>query len=282
MDYDFIGFTYNEKHSIRDLKIYRTSEGSRYNTNINPILKDTVVSIPGVRGQLILDSYHQKKNFDINFAFDSLTRDDINKLKECFDGKEVHEFIFDEYPYKAYLARVSNGPTINYIPFEEEGVTVYKGEGKISFICYQPYAQTPSKLWSVIETTNNDGKRVKNWNYIEADGRRLSSYSEEAYSNKQEWAVASGLGENIYINVGDIPMPLIITFNGESVSLLGQTLIVKEGQTGSMEWNTATGLVKNSDGKAVLTEGSSIIKIPPGSSFSVANGTIKEFKYLYY
>jgi hypothetical protein len=29
-DYDFIGFTYNKVHSIRDLGIYRVSDGSRY------------------------------------------------------------------------------------------------------------------------------------------------------------------------------------------------------------------------------------------------------------
>lgn len=34
-DYDFIGFIYDGYHSIRDLNIYRTSEGDRYNLFAN-------------------------------------------------------------------------------------------------------------------------------------------------------------------------------------------------------------------------------------------------------
>ena len=106
-DYDFIGFTYGGVHNIRDLKIYRTSDGNRYNTNLNPTFNDKAVEIPGKHGQLPLYSYHKQKTFTINFAFDSLTKSDIDKLKEVFNGLEVKELIFDECPYKAYLARVS-------------------------------------------------------------------------------------------------------------------------------------------------------------------------------
>jgi hypothetical protein len=33
-DLDFIGFSYGHVHSVRDLGIYRTSDGSRFNTNL--------------------------------------------------------------------------------------------------------------------------------------------------------------------------------------------------------------------------------------------------------
>jgi hypothetical protein len=49
-DYDFIGFTYNGKHSIGDFGIYRTSDGSRYNDDLVPALNDKTADIPGGDG----------------------------------------------------------------------------------------------------------------------------------------------------------------------------------------------------------------------------------------
>ena len=49
-DMDFIGFTYNGKHSMRDFNIYRTSDGSRYNDNLVPSMTDKTADIPGGDG----------------------------------------------------------------------------------------------------------------------------------------------------------------------------------------------------------------------------------------
>jgi hypothetical protein len=46
-DYDFIGFTFNGKHSCRDLKIYRTSNGGRYDTNLTPTFNDKTANVAG-------------------------------------------------------------------------------------------------------------------------------------------------------------------------------------------------------------------------------------------
>ena len=50
MSMDFIGFTYNRKHSFRDWHIYRTSNGSRYNDNLNATLTDKTADVPGGNG----------------------------------------------------------------------------------------------------------------------------------------------------------------------------------------------------------------------------------------
>lgn len=50
-DYDFIGFTYNGKHSIDDFGIYRTSDGNRYNDNLVPQMTDKTADVPGGDGQ---------------------------------------------------------------------------------------------------------------------------------------------------------------------------------------------------------------------------------------
>ena len=72
-DYDFIGFTYNKLHSIRDLGIYRVSNGSRYDNQIAPTLTENTMDIPGNDGMYFFGTYHKQKTFSINIAFDSMT-----------------------------------------------------------------------------------------------------------------------------------------------------------------------------------------------------------------
>lgn len=139
IDNDFIGFTFNGKHSIDDLHIYRVSNGDRYDETSNRSLRDQTVDLSGQDGGLWLDNFYKAKHFKISFAYDNLKKEDIEKIKSTFDGKEVHTLIFDEYPYKFYNAKVENKVTLQYICFEEKGEDVYKGEGQVNFICYDPY-----------------------------------------------------------------------------------------------------------------------------------------------
>ena len=145
-DYDFIGFTYNGYHSIDDLKIYRVSDGDRYNLDIALNSTDSTAEVPGEDGMYFLESWHTKKEFQIKFAFEDLTDENLAMLVNVFNGKEEHELIFDEWPYKAYDAVVSSPIQINYICFDKpNGERVYKGDGTISFTCHYPYAHTPNK-----------------------------------------------------------------------------------------------------------------------------------------
>lgn len=177
---DYMGFTYGTRiddtgaevpmHSS-DLGIVRTSEGSRFNENLLPTIQDKTVQVPGGDGTYYFGSYYTQRPFTISFAFDSLTEEQVAKIKSHFGDKGVHNLIFDEVPYKVYKAKVTGTATIKHIPFAEgETNRVYKGEGTIQFTCYDPYARSMYK-----------------W---------LNEYSDDKYPNKNEWAAASGLLEN--------------------------------------------------------------------------------------
>jgi predicted phage tail component-like protein len=141
-DYDFIGFTYNGKHSVRDLKIYRTSNSNRYEEGITPTLKETTASVDGQVGQYYFGTKVEQKVFNISFAFDNLTDGDIREIKKTFSGDGIHDLIFDENPYKAYSAKVTGSATMKHLAFEQNGRRVYKGEGNIQLTCYYPYARS--------------------------------------------------------------------------------------------------------------------------------------------
>ena len=164
---DYIGFTFNGVHSS-ELGIKRVSDGSRFNENLLPTSQDKTVQVPGRDGTYLFGSYFTQKPFTISYAFDSLSEEQLSRIKEVFGDKKVHELVFDETPYKAYRAKVTGTAQIKYIPFEEgEGrERIYKGEGSLQFTAYEPYAICKHKY--------------------------LSEYQSE-YDNINEWKDAAGL-----------------------------------------------------------------------------------------
>jgi predicted phage tail component-like protein len=148
-DMDFIGFTYNGKHSWRDLGIYRTSDGSRYNSNLTATMTDKTADVPGGNGQYYFGTTFKNKTFTINYAFDNLTEEKFQQLKTTFDGKGIHDLIFDENPDIAWSAKVTGTASIKYLCFDDNALIdqykrVYKGEGSLTFTCYDPFARSIS------------------------------------------------------------------------------------------------------------------------------------------
>ena len=143
---DYIGFTFNGVHSDT-LGIKRTSEGSRFNENLLPTIQDKTVQVPGGDGMYHFGSYYTQRQFNVSYAFDALTEQQLAEIKRVFGDKKIHELIFDEAPYKAYQAKVTGSASIKHIPFAEgETNRIYKGEGSIQFTAYDPYARSVRKF----------------------------------------------------------------------------------------------------------------------------------------
>lgn len=118
---DFIGFTYNGYHSIRDLHIYRTSNGSRYDENLTATMTDKTADVPGGDGQYYFGTQFKNRTFNVPYAFDELSEEGLALLKKVFRGDGIHELIFDETPYKVWSAKVTGTASIKHLCFEENG-----------------------------------------------------------------------------------------------------------------------------------------------------------------
>ncbi len=141
---DFLAFSFNGKHSWDDFHIYRTSDGDRYNENLTPTLTDKTAEVPGGDGMHYFGTTHKQRDFNISFAFDSLTEVQLRELKKWLNGKEMGDLWFQEEPYKVWTAKPTGNSNIRYIPFDNEnGQIIYKGEGSVTFTTYWPYAHTP-------------------------------------------------------------------------------------------------------------------------------------------
>ena len=177
---DFLGFTFGDVHSS-DLGITRVSGGDRYDEQLHPEIKDRTAEVPGLNGEYYFGSDFGPRSFDIEIAFDHLTEQQFRKLKQVFGTKDIKELIFDERPYKKYMAKLESPVELSYVCFDEpnyvwekiplsydeetaqttyvQGISgdfeyksyddtmrrIYKGEGKMSFICHFPFAKSVYK-----------------------------------------------------------------------------------------------------------------------------------------
>ena len=200
---DYVGFTFNGIHSS-SLGIVRTSEGSRFNENLLPTIQDKTVQVPGGDGMYHFGSYYTQKQFNIPYAFDSLTEEQLAKIKQVFGDKKIHDLIFDEAPYKIYQVKVTGTSSIKHIPFAEGAVNrIYKGEGTIQFTAYYPYALCKRKYLSDEYYSNFDN--VQEWN---AAAKLLESQQE----NGRSFDILNGNKVNLY-NPGDKETDFILTLN---------------------------------------------------------------------
>lgn len=244
---DFTGFTFGGVHSS-DLGIIRVSGGDRYDEQLHPEIKDRTAEVPGLNGEYYFGSDFGSRSFDIEIAFDSLTEEQFRTLRRVFGTKDIKKLIFDERPYKYYMAKIESPIELSYICFDEprktvgverdgvrritrteeepvideetgepvideetgepitetvvyrdiEQVTpyelqegtqcVYKGEGKISFKAYFPFAKSVYKV--------------------------LPSEEEES-----SWAVSSGiLSASEYSTIDKYNEGIIHTYNAGDIS----------------------------------------------------------------
>lgn len=292
---DYIGFTFNGKHSSQ-LGIVRTSDGSRFNENLLPTMQDKTIQVPGGDGTYYFGSYFTQKQFSVSFAYDNLTEQQISDIKNLFGDKKIHELVFDELPYKIYYAKVTGTATIKYIPFSEgETNRIYKGEGVVQFTCYQPYA-TCKKKW-------------------------LDQYNQ---ANKKEWKNASKMKDtqgtydkhlpesniiNLW-NAGDIESHFQFTINfignkipngsfyisGKPSYQLKWSEITKKGNDAYIKFNTKLNLIEGYDKNNIKTGNvynqyiisGSFFKIPTGESQFIFDNSIalninnEPIEYFYY
>lgn len=274
-DCDFLAFTFNGYHSLLDLNITRTSDGDRYNHDLTPQIKDMTAENTGGDGMYYFKTNYPSRQFNISFAFDSLTERQIRKLKQVFSVKELCDLIFDEEPYKVWTAKVTGTPTIKYIPFDDrDGQRVYRGEGSVQFTAYWPFAHTPN-------TDTKISKKFRASGTFEKNGLLFNEYDEWLYPTKNQWKLASGLKKTGTVGAGENYGDLVATFilskstetNKDSVLKVGDLEITLQDKVYKLKWDSKTGIVSGTDSdgeentrKPVPFSGNSLGGIPVGES----------------
>lgn len=138
---DFVGFRFGSIHSS-ELGLKVVSSGNRYEKNLLSSPSDYSSDIAGGDGQYYFGSVFKNRELSIDVAFDDIDEPTWRRIAQLFSTDKPQDLVFDELPYKTYKAKLKSKPDFKFICFTDKrtGQRVYKGEGKISFICYYPYA----------------------------------------------------------------------------------------------------------------------------------------------
>ena len=177
-DFEFLGFTFNGKHSS-EFGLTVVSPGGFYQENMFSSFEDKTVQVNGKEGVYYFGTEIKTKDFSIQLAFDHLTSENYRKIKEWLSPKKIAKLIFDERPYKYYWVKVSSSPSFSYIRFEEEvdGIIthIFKGELTISFIAHNPYGYSDTNLLSEVEIYTPDYGYIKPYIYGNLPGWYMES-----------------------------------------------------------------------------------------------------------
>lgn len=300
---DFLGFTFDDVHSS-ELGITRISDGSRYTENLLPTIQDKTIQVPGSDGTYYHGSFYTQKAFNFPIAFDSLTEEQLRKIKVLFADKKIHNLIFDELPYKIYKVKTVGTPNLKYICFNEKdkyreryddfnfssmtkedlygiGMSsinnrIYKGEGQLSFIAYNPYAKSRFKYINEYNAKNIPEWRMSNisdrnsiydnlYDWVDST-RMINSNSSKTINNiKYKIDEVQSSGVLVY-NAGDVDTDFILkikfsnSFNGLILGNVNEKYLelnkfnLFSGDAG-IQINTKLNLVEgiNSDGNITGT-----------------------------
>lgn len=257
----YLGFKYGETHSS-ELGIVRTSNGNRFDENLFPTITDKALEIPGRDGKILQNTQYGTKNITVQFAFDAMTNENVQALKRLLGTKKIDKLVFDECPYKTWYAKITGSNTLKHLAFEEKGKRIYKGEGTINFICYDPFAHCACDI--NFKKLSEEYPEFEEWN---------PHYSQVAISN------TSIVG----INYGDMPADFIIYAkpNNSSIDIkLGDQQIqigVFSLQSGDAKIgiNTKIGLIEGYDKEGKKTGNIYDQYIISGNYFKIPVGDFK-------
>lgn len=191
---DYIGFTFGGVHSS-ELGLVRVSNGSRYEQDLLPPLQDKTAQVSGRDGVVYFNSQYNTRPIKVPVAFDNMTEESFQKLKELIMDKKPKYLWFDETPYKQWLVKAGGLQSFKWVCFDEsknierlndgdsEGTKkrIYKGEGTLEFVCFTPYAE--SRVTFLDEPVDY----VWDWNRIESP-KKLVRYSknDKNYLNRKK------------------------------------------------------------------------------------------------
>ena len=156
---DFIGMEYNGVHSSA-LGFVRTSNGDRYKLSLLPSFEDQTAQVQGRDETYYFGLNYTDKNISIDIAFDEINESRFRKITKLFSDRKPHKLILDESPYKYYNVKIAESPEIDYLCFDNGGERIYKGEGSLSFVAYNPFAQSTYKY-----LTDYNSDTMKYWDF---------------------------------------------------------------------------------------------------------------------
>lgn len=221
---DFTGFSFGGVHSS-DLGITRVSGGDRYEEKLHPEVSDRTAEVPGLDGVYYFGSEHRERVFDITLGFDSLTEEQFRRLRTIFSTKDVKELIFDERPYKKYMAKIESPVELSFVCFDEPRKVI--GAERKGIRITERTATTSSVISDVSEGLDVTLSESTYQSFFSSDGINTFEYRDSV------WYLVEEEAEVELSNYG-----IEVTINDPSVENIG--FKVTNSTTNGVTWEQVT------------------------------------------
>ena len=197
---DFTGFSFGGVHSS-DLGITRVSGGDRYEEKLHPEVSDRTAEVPGLDGVYYFGSEHRERVFDITLGFDSLTEEQFRRLRTIFNTKEVKELIFDERPYKKYMAKIESPVELSFVCFDEPRKVI--GAERRGIRITERTATTSSVISDISEGLDVTLSESTYQSFFNSDGTNTFEYRDSVWYLVEEEAEVELSNYGIEVTIND-------------------------------------------------------------------------------
>lgn len=178
----FISFSYGNRW-IEDFGLIAVIDGDRLSHAVYADFSDITNDPEVYDGQHYWDTHFKANAWDLTLSTDGMTERQLDDFRAWFKPGQIKELVLAEHPNRAILARVSNTPNYNMIPFEEKttvkiagtsyntSTTLYKGDITLSFVMDYPFWYARADIMDVDIGTGDTITRGK---WIDANGNLVN------------------------------------------------------------------------------------------------------------
>ena len=271
---DFMDFTFG-KYRSADLGITRVSGGDRFEEELSPEIKDRNVEVPGLDGEYYFGSDYGPKEINIEIAFDSMTEKQFRDLRRVFNTKKTQPLIFDERPYKQYMAKLESPIELSYVCFDEPKRK--KGAERNGVRRDREKDSEDIKSISVSDTIIVPPQSELHFSLTHAPKDEVTINPEEV-----EYSYEAETYTYTFSNEGEEPITITLSYSYDEV-----TFVPAWEQVTPWDYEEGTQRIYKGEGKITFTcyfpFARSVYKVLPQteeeSDWAISSGILKESEY---
>lgn len=162
MENNYIDFKFGD-HWASEFNLIAVSSGDRYSPPVFGNINPNTTTVAGKTGVYKWKTQIGEKVISINVAFDKVTMQDVSRIKQWLNPRNIDKLILSEEPYKYYWCSINSEPDFKFLPFIEETIIVgdkeviagvYKGELTLQFICVDNCSYSDTGDYGNVEIGN--------------------------------------------------------------------------------------------------------------------------------
>ena len=201
-----MGFTFCDIHSSK-YNLLSVSNGGRYSQSLFADFEDSTDSVMGMDGVYYYGTDMKTKPITFHCFINRITETQLRGLRAWLHPKRVGKLVFDESPYKYYIAKISQMPSFSFVPHSDYGSHVYSGDFELEFVAHDPFGYS---FANSIDEYNYDSE--PSWYYD--SGILYSGYTPPTLIEN----ITSGKDIILY-NAGNADAKPLITLTGSATSV---------------------------------------------------------------